>query len=265
MLPTVVESRLDRFSAAMAKLGERPGNVRFHCGYLFDGISLQGKTMLDIGAGGGRCSFYAACAGARRVVALEPQAEGSRADAVDRFSRTARELGLEQVGLVRHRLQDYEPRGEMFDIVLLGGSINHLDEEACIRLQSDAAAQRTYRALFEKIAALTRPHGTLIVTDCSRENLFARLGITNPVARSIEWHKHQTPEFWAAMLEEAGFSRPRIRWKSFNTLRRPGRLLLGNRLACWCLTSEFCLTMERAVQAEAPSAMDVRETPSVRC
>jgi hypothetical protein len=106
--------------------------------------------------------------------------------------------------------------------------------------------------LFEKLAALSRPGGALIVSDCSRENLFARLGIKNPIARNIEWHKHQTPELWAGMLVGAGFASPRIRWASFNTFRSAGRLLLGNRAAAYCLTSTFCLTMERSAGRSVP-------------
>jgi hypothetical protein len=61
----------------------------------------------------------------------------------------------------------------------------------------------------------------------------------------IEWHKHQSPKLWARLLAQAGFANPIIRWNSFYTLRSGGRLLLGNRVAAYCLTSVFCLTMER--------------------
>jgi SAM-dependent methyltransferase len=239
----------------MAQMGARPGNVRFHCEYLFDGIDLEDKTMLDVGAGDGRYSFYAACLGARRVVSLEPEAAGSRVGMQERFRWAASTLGAQDVELVPQRLQDYEPRGEDFDVVLLHGSINHLDEQACIGLHRDPTAQQTYRALFEKLAALSRPGGVLIVSDCSRENLFARLGIKNPIARNIEWHKHQKPELWGRMLAGAGFAHPRIRWASFNTFRSAGRLLLGNRAAAYCLTSTFCLTMERSSSGRSTREM----------
>ena len=229
----------------LAETGESADNVRFYCAYLFDEIPLRGKTMLDIGAGDGRYSFYAACAGAQRVVGLEPEVEGSRTGMHERFERARSLLRLQTVDLEPRSLQDYDARGETFDVLLLHDSVNHLDEAACMRLRDDPTAREIYRVLFEKLARLNRPNGTLVVADCSNENLFARLRVKNPVAPTIEWHKHQKPELWAGMLAEVGFRNPRIRWRSFNRLRSGGRVLLGNRLAAYCLTSHFCLTMRR--------------------
>jgi SAM-dependent methyltransferase len=235
----------EAWSAMLSEMGEPADNIRFYCEYLFDDVALAGKTMLDIGAGDGRYSFFAACAGARRVVSLEPEVQGSRTGMLERFERTRGLLRLEQVKLEPKRLQEYEPHGEVFDVLLLHASINHLDEQACIRLRDDPTARDTYRHLVEKLAELTAPGGMVIVSDCSNKNLFARLGIRNPIAPTIEWHKHQEPELWVRLLGEVGFGSPRIRWTSFNRLRTFGRLLLGNRFASYCLGSLFCLTMVR--------------------
>lgn len=107
-------------------------------------------------------------------------------------------------------------------------------------------ARATYLSLFRKLARLAKPGAKLIVCDCARRNLFADLGLRNPIVPKIEWHKHQSPELWARLLASAGFANPKIRWTSFNTFRRSGQLLLGNRVAAYCLTSTFCLSMERA-------------------
>ncbi len=63
---------------------------------------------------------------------------------------------------------------------------------------------------------------------------------------TIEWHKHQSPKLWAALVAEAGFAESRIGWTSFNRLGNPGKLLLGNKLAAYFLTSHFCLKVRRA-------------------
>jgi SAM-dependent methyltransferase len=259
-----VEKCFAAWAAVLAETGESADRVRFYCDYLFDEIPLQGKTMLDVGAGDGRYSFYAACAGARRVVGLEPEVEGSRTGMHERFERARSLLGLQTVDLEPRRLQDYDARGETFDVLLLHDSVNHLDEAACMRLGDDPTAGVIYRVLFEKLAHLSLPNGTLIVADCSNENLFARLGVKNPLAPTIEWRKHQKPELWAGMLAEVGFRSPRIRWTSFNRLGSVGRVLLSNRLAAYCLTSHFCLTMRRIGKPVGSLAPETAEALGVR-
>jgi 2-polyprenyl-3-methyl-5-hydroxy-6-metoxy-1,4-benzoquinol methylase len=66
-------STLDRYYDAIARTGRNPGNLRFFVEYVFEGVDLTGKTVLDVGAGDGRFSCYAAAAGAREVVSLEPR------------------------------------------------------------------------------------------------------------------------------------------------------------------------------------------------
>jgi SAM-dependent methyltransferase len=243
--------RLDRYFAVIAANGYVPGNMRFYADYLFRGIDLTG-TMLDVGAGDGMFSFYAACAGAARVVSLEPQVAGSAAGMNDTFERIASLLGQDQVELVPQRLHDYEATAESFDLLLLHASINHLDEDACTRLHYDPEAQDAYVDLFRKLAASAKPGAKLIVVDCARRNLWNDVGVKNPIVPMIEWHKHQSPELWARLLTRAGFTNAQIRWNSFNTLRSLGRLLLGNRVAAYCLTSSFCLTMDREVGGGRP-------------
>lgn len=235
----------------IAERGMACGNHRFYANYLFDGIDFRGKTMLDIGGGDGMLSFYAACAGAAKVICLEPEVAGSSAGTDAAFQRTASFLGQENVQLLPRRLQDYDSGDGSFDILLLHASINHLDEGACIRLARDREAQRSYEQLFGKLASLARPGAKLLVVDCAQRNIFADLHIKNPFAPTIEWHKHQSPKLWARLLAQAGFNNPIIRWNSFNTLRTCGRLFLGNGIAAYCLTSVFCLTMEKRREASA--------------
>jgi SAM-dependent methyltransferase len=237
-------SALDTYFSVMAE-DHDPGKLRFSLGTTFGGMRFANRSVLDIGAGAGRVSFYAACAGARRVVSLEPEAAGSRSGVQERFMRVRELLGADQVELRSETLQDFDPAGEQFDMLVSMASINHLDEDACMRLQHSSEARETYEKIFSKLADLATPGADLIVCDCSRYNLFAQLGIRNPIVPSIEWEKHQSPKLWAKLLEHAGFSNSRIRWTSFNTLRSPGRLLFGNRVGAYCLRSTFCLTMQR--------------------
>jgi SAM-dependent methyltransferase len=222
-----------------------PGNLRFLARALFEGVPIGGRSVLEIGGGNGSLSFYAACAGARRVVCLEPQAAGSSDRNRRQFDVLAARLQRPEVVLVRESIQEFDPRGERFDILMLNASINHLDEEACVRLRDDAASRDRYRALFRKMAAMIPPGGQLVATDCSRYNALGSIGLRNPLARFIDWRKHQEPRLWARLLEEAGFGSPRIGWLSLSALRAPGRFLFGNVVGAFFLGGPFRLVMTR--------------------
>ncbi len=247
--------RIEHYARVMVEAGlydgrafhaaARKGDLLFHLRTVFRGIDLERKKVLDVGGGAGRYSFYAACSGAEEVVCLEPESEGSSSRVNEKFREVQRVLGCANVGLETATFQDYEPGGKSFDVVLLHNSINHLDENACIHLLEDERSEAVYRGLLSKLGALSSRGARLVICDCARRNFLALLGVRNPLAPDIEWHKHQAPEVWAGLLRDAGFSRPEIRWSSLYQLRRAGGLLLANRLAAFFLQSHFCLTMTK--------------------
>jgi SAM-dependent methyltransferase len=226
-------------------LATSEGNLAFYLDYLFHGIHFLGKSMIDIGSGSGIYSFYAAIMGAKDVVCLEPEAEGSNSETLRVFKQLSRALSLNNISLQRVRFQDFEPCNKRFDIILLHASINHLDEQACIKLRYDEYARMKYGSIFEKLNKIAKPSAKLVVFDCSRFNFFASLGIKNPFFPMIEWQKHQSPEFWRNMLSNYGFTNAKISWASFSFLRKPARILLGNRFAAYFLSSSFLLVMEK--------------------
>ncbi len=241
---SVMELRERYFSTAEAEWPvRRTGNLRFYLDYLFEGVDLRGKRVLDIGAGGGRYSFYAAAAGAAHVVALEPEAAGSDAGVTTQFERFSEQLGVDTVELRHETLQEFDPGDERFDVLFMHASINHLDEPATEELHRDEAARQAYREIFAKLAGMGADGAKLVASDVSRHNLFAKLPVRNPLQPTIEWDKHQPPETWIELLRQAGFTDPQVRWSTANTLRRPGRVLLGNRMAAWLTEGAFCLTM----------------------
>lgn len=227
------------------KLYSNKGNLRFHLDTLFHGIDFVDKTVLEIGGGAGLLSFFAAFKGAKKVICLEPEAAGSSSKVTAKYNRLKQALKCDNVELEGQTLQTLETKEKKFDIVILYNSINHLDEAACINLLRNPEAKIVYKEIFNKLYSLANKGAKLIVCDCSRYNFFNLLGLRNPVARTIEWHKHQAPETWVSVLTEAGFVNPRIKWTSFNTLRTFGRILTGNKWVQYFLTSHFRLTMDK--------------------
>ena len=238
---------LEDYLSAVIKerLYPNSGNLQFHLKTLFKGIALENRRVLDIGGGSGLHSFYAACMGAKEVVCLEPEMEGSRSGMEAKFRKLSGILGYDQAKFEPVTFQAFDPAEKQFDTILLHNSINHLDEIACINLLSDETSKAIYMDIFLKLSSLASGGAKLIISDCSRYNFFALLRIKNPFAPTIEWHKHQAPEVWVDLLNQVGFVNPRVRWTSFNTLRSPGRVLLGNKLLSYFLRSDFRFTMEK--------------------
>ncbi|MBA7549617.1 hypothetical protein ES705_42107 [subsurface metagenome] len=222
-------------------------NARFYLNYLFQDVSFSGRSMLDVGGGPGWLSLYATCMGAKPVICIELELEGSRRGAPSKFKQLSETLSLDNVNFQSVTFQDFDPGpgNQTFDIILLHNSINHLDEEACINLRRSDNARNRYKSLFQKLSELAGPGTKLIICDCSRYNFFALLRLKNPFAPSIEWHKHQSPKYWSKMLHDFGFVNPQIRWISPSRLRAIGRFLFDNRFASYFLTSHFCLVTDK--------------------
>jgi 2-polyprenyl-3-methyl-5-hydroxy-6-metoxy-1,4-benzoquinol methylase len=239
---------LDRYLDTIVQLGlyRKKQTLRYHMESVFRGVDLRDKTVIDIGAGSGIYSHYAACMGAKEVVSLEPEADGSSPRMRERFLSAQKALGLTNVTLQPLTFQEFNPNGMQFDVLLLHSSINHLNEQACIRLLESESARATYHAIFSKLASLACRGAILIAEDTSRSNVFAPFNVRNPLARDIEWHKHQSPRVWAALLGECGFVNPSISWPSFNTLGNAGRFLFGNKVISFLTISSFHLTMEKS-------------------
>jgi hypothetical protein len=127
--------------------------------------------------------------------------------------------------------------------VVSQNAVNHLDEGACCEVHRSEKAREVYRKLFERLRSMAAPKATIVLADCSRHNVFAKLGVRNPLAPSIEWEKHQAPATWRSLLEQVGFSFRRVDWHPYYPLRFLGRVA-SNRVASFLLTSQFRLVME---------------------
>jgi len=220
-------------------------NLKFKLKTIFKGIDFKDKRVLDIGGGAGVYSFYAAEKGAKEVVLLEPELEGSSGGFNEQFNHIKNKLNAKAVSLQRVTFQDFDVSNGKFDIVLLYNSINHLNEEACIVLRKSEEAREAYAGLFDKLSGLSNENADLIICDCSNYNFFQLLKIRNPFTPSIEWEKHQTPEFWTKLLKKHGFGEAKIKWSAFPPFRTLGKWLFAHKLGMYFTASHFCLYMKK--------------------
>ena len=61
------------------------GNFLFYINSIFAGVNFENKNVLDIGSGTGIYSIYASLSGAKNVVSIEPETEGSHNDMINTF------------------------------------------------------------------------------------------------------------------------------------------------------------------------------------
>jgi SAM-dependent methyltransferase len=220
-------------------------NLRRHLNYLFDGIDLRGKEVLDVGGGSGLLTIYAAVQGATSVC-IEPESDGSTGGITKKFTLLKNSVDPQmRANLVVSSIQDYLSVARSFDVVVIANAINHLNEDACVRLLVDPSARDEYKSLFLSLFRSMRPGGWLVATDCTRSNFFDDLGLKSPLMPDIEWQKHQSPKIWGELLQEVGFAPATVRWSSPNTLGEAGRVVLGNRLAAYFLLSHFKLVARK--------------------
>ena len=215
--------------------------LEYLCRWYFRGVPLEGRDVLDVGCGTGLLATYARLAGARRCLGIEPESDGAVSGSLCGFREMIRALRLDGVDGRSDTMEQVGDREERFDIVSLHHVVNHLDEGAVINLHRSPDARRRFTQILAAIPPMLKDGGTLILTDAGRVNLFAplvRLGVRHPFEPTIEWHKHQEPARWAAILRDVGFESIRISWRVPNRLRAV-EWLLANPIAARCLTSEF--------------------------
>jgi SAM-dependent methyltransferase len=225
--------------------GTDPGWLLVRVEDLFGSSVFAGLRVLDVGAGRGLHTCAMAALGAREVVALEPDLDGSRGGTASRLEDQAQRLRLTNVRVVRAPLQDFRAEPGSFDRILLYAVVNHLDETHVQTLAASEESRARFLSLLRPLRKWLQPRGELVLFDAARHHALEpliRAGLLrrHPLAPTIEWEKHQEPEVWAALLQEIGFSQVRFHWAAFSR-HAWVRRLLGGRFWASLISPRFVL------------------------
>ena len=142
---------------------------------LFKNVELKNKIVLDIGAGNGVYSFYALAKGAKKLICIEPEFEGSRSNYISSLEKFRKFLNKDNNVIISTKTFQEFQSNIKFDVVLMHYSINHIDEENCTILESSRKAQKIYNNYFEKIYNSMSLNSDLIITDVSKYNFLILL------------------------------------------------------------------------------------------
>ncbi|HEV8725276.1 MAG TPA: class I SAM-dependent methyltransferase [Candidatus Binatia bacterium] len=208
--------------------------------FLFKGIPLDRKHVLEVGCGIGAWAIWATLHGADRVIGLEPEADGSTSQVRNRLQENISKLGLgAKILSTSDRLEELADLEPLFDVVVMFNVINHLDEAAVIVLNQDRGAFEKYVTMLKRVRAQMRAGGWIIVADCARRNFWNQIGFTAPLVPWIEWHKHQNPRVWARVFAASGFRLFDLRWSPLQPFPR----LTSNWLAQYLTCSDFVMRL----------------------
>ena len=156
-------------------------------------------------------------------------------------------LGLPQCSMLTVDFMEYSQECP-FDIIMLHNSINHI-RETRKDIRRDAESRGLQYRVVEKVVSLLKPKGWAIISDCSRRNFFADVGIRSPwpFVRDIDWDKHQAPRAWKDLLRQAGMGNFRIGRYVPHKMRWFSRVI-GSSLFNYFTYSWFVLRAQRRPQ-----------------
>lgn len=205
--------------------------------FLFAGIPLQGKRILEIGCGNGAFCMWAVLHGAHYALGIEPEADGSTSGSSKCFKEVTAEYGIANAEVITCHFAGLPIPEKKYDVVILYNVINHLDEGAVQVLHRNAQAYNQYKDIVHRLASYMHAGSVLILGDSGRINMWNMLGLRSPVAPTIEWQKHQNARQWIRLFEDSGFRLLDFRWSHLYPLGR----LASNWLVHFVTCSHYVL------------------------
>lgn len=215
----------------------------------FGSLDLENRRVLEIGAGPGHLAALCLARGASRVVALDPESDGSTKGVNKQFALLTESVAMgDSIEYLPISLENFIATGnkETFDYILMCNVINHINEDAVKRLHlPDADRERKqYVRTFEEIHNLLSGTGILLASDVGRYNFWNSIGLRFPTCRTIEWDKHQDPDVWKILLAKAGFESINVKWLALYRLRH-FKAIVSLKPVAQCLNSHFLISARK--------------------
>ena len=167
-------SSIQEFITTITKLGEysNGNSLKIYLQQFFGKHSVKNLRILDIGGGAGLLSFWVAFNDGL-AVCLEPESGGSSHGIRKSFNKISLALNIcsERAHQLSTTFQEFSDNNR-FDMILLANSINHLNEEATIRLQEDIGAFKEYLSYFRKMHSLLSSRGSVSNVVTGNANVF---------------------------------------------------------------------------------------------
>lgn len=210
---------------------------------VFNGVDTENKKLIDIGGGNGLASIWSLMeGGCKEALVVDPLSDGSNSFMFEQFQSMKTASGVDgRLQFFIGKLSDLNSERNNFDIALMHNSVNHINEKMTPLLMVSERAREAFLNEFKSIRSRMTDNGILIISDCSNRNFFGDMGIKNPIAPTINWTVHQSPNVWSPLIEASGFKHLKTTWTTRRELGRVGHAILGNKVGAYLTNSHFAM------------------------
>lgn len=220
----------------------------------FGRLDFSGLNVLEVGAGNGLYACCVASLGAKHIIALEPEAEGSGQAVGKTLVQNAYKLGLTNLKYIPCTLQDFTTPTSSLDLIYMLAVVNHLDEKHVQTLHSDERSRSVFQHLLRPVWEWLKPGGMFVLTDASRHHAYEplirlKLLRRHPFQPAIEWEKHQPPRVWQNLLQDLGYYPVEFHWATNWRYPWIPRLLVDNIIAAHLYSSLFVMRAHKPSQS----------------
>jgi len=210
--------------------------------HLFDRKDIEGKAVMDIGAGyGENTGFFILNFGASRATALDEfEGHGSEKCNFDRIKKLG-DILPGMLDVTKKDIWEFDNRGK-YGFICAISSLHHIAESKQVLHRNPELESRVVD-LFRKIGGWLEDGGKFAIYETARRNWSPIPTYRRRYRDLVDLSTKQDPWAWLAALKKAGFQNLRLRYPSPVVLDRFGFLhgLFNNYLMCILTNSGYVI------------------------